>query len=382
MAGKKDEYALTHAAELSKITYASAIKHYRDLRKRFMIDYNLGSQKGNKIVANELMTAIIQDIERQPISEQRSKIFGTVTTELEKSVRTFFDGLDSNTQAKITNNILSLEKMTKKEKSKAKQNFMVEIDKINNQLFNNDIIEAELQEVLKDTLIEDSYDLQDLSSRAITLKREMLINIVQGKKANNDLYFQQTIAAGYLRESVVAGSFAKKFAEVGKSIQAQQTGSTPIKKIVKGKAYTVDSSVDVLIGNVENIKNTLQSFEKSTFYTDTIDNKIAVGIQTKSWTSDNGKSYNLSIGSRQNLLDKLDKHADWMKGVQLLAKKQNTLEALGPNNVAWVTGDKFYFTDDFIKFYREKNYFLNFIFNKKGEISPKIRWQMISKRYF
>ena len=361
--------------ELYKITqpgYDAAIKHYNLLRINFLNKYGLDSQQDNNIANETMIDSIIKEIESNSVGSQRNVIDKKIIPVIERAInKAFNSGNVQNRISEIRQAFLEAEEAEKSDSEEKKKKANQTLQELSNKIFNDANFERNIRNSIKDNLVTGSVSYADLYSQARAMRLSMLKSRILDKKS--DIWLQRSIIAGFYRESVVASAFAKRMGKV-----AKQVGNQKVSKIISGKKYTVDTGIDILIGEVDNIGDTLKKLEGSESENINLgENPLNVyGIQVKSWTSDYGKPYNLSISSKKNIHDKLQNHVSWIEGAYLLSKKENILDALGQNNVAWVTGDKFYFTDDFIKFYRNQHkYFLNFIYSKDKKSSQKVRWQ-------
>lgn len=371
-------YALEqeHKAILKGIKYTGAIKHYAKKRQDFLSFYNNGIKVDNKHLQNSgAIGQAIQEINSKNIKQQRNFINNTLVPEIEKTTRKNFDNQNPSIFNEIRSLLKDAEEVSKKEAEILKDKANKELDKLMTEIFANQDFEQMIIDKCKDQLFEGSYDLKDLESRARTLRKNMILNLIQGKdNISKTDWLGKSIMAGYFRESIVASAFGKI---LGKA--AQQSGNRKITKTIDGKNKKVESAIDVIISDIQDIEKLLQALEGDVVEGLNIKTDKSFGIQVKSWNSDRDKyESDLSIGSRKNLLNLLEKKGSWMAGALVFKHTENILEALGKNNVAWVTGDKFYFTDDFIKRMRQKEYFINFIYQKSGnsyKATNKIRWQ-------
>ena len=198
----------------------------------------------------------------------------------------------------------------------------------------------------------------------------MIKNQISGKEDSKNLYYQKAILVGYLRESLVASLFAKR---LSKAIKVKQSGNQKISKTISGKKRSIDSGIDVLIGEFNDLQKALNELEGDESQELNLDTLKTFGIQVKSWLgkSDDISSPDFSLGNRKNVFDQfldseyINNHIDNinMIGKSMLFFNENTQaikEVLGPANVAWVTGNNFYFTDDFIMQHRTNGYLFAF----------------------
>lgn len=363
-------------AQIYSIQYSGAIKYYSKKRQDFLMQYNKGIKIDNKNLQNSgVIGQAIKEINSSDISKQREFVNKTLVPIIEEAAKNDYNSQNSSAFNEIKNILKQAESATREEAKALKEKANNQLNKVMQNIFANQQLEEMIAEKCKDQLVDGSYSLNDLQTRARTVRRNMILNLIQGKSdiINTD-WFSRNVMAGYYRESIVASAFAKV---LGKA--AQQTGNQTVSKTIKGQTKSVESAIDVAISDIRDIEKLIQALEGD--FTETIDIDISksFGIQVKSWNSErNIYESDLSIGNRANLADKLKNKFDWVTGALLFRHTGNVLEALGENNVAWVTGNKFYFTDDFIKQMRQKEYFLNFVYKKDGKsikATNKVRWQ-------
>lgn len=374
-------YTLDHIddrrAQVESIQYSGAIKYYSKKRQDFLMQYNNGIKVDNKNLQNSgVIGQAIKEINSSDVSKQRTFINKTLVPIIEQAAKDSYKSQQNSSAFNEIKNLLKqAESATKKEAKALKEKANKQLDKVMKNIFANQQLEDMIAEKCKDQLVNGSYNLKDLQSRARTVRRNMILNLIKGKSdITNTDWFSHNVMAGYYREAIVSSAFARVLGEA-----AQQTGNQTVSKTIKGKTKSVESAIDVAITDIRDIKKLIQALEGDFTETIDIDTSKSFGIQVKSWDSDrNVYESDLSIGSRANLADKLENKSDWVAGALLFKHTSNVLEALGANNVAWVTGNQFYFTDDFIRQMRQKEYFLNFVYkkdNKSIKATNKVRWQ-------
>ena len=381
---------------LNNIQYREAIDYYKQLKQRFLQQYFSESDR------------------KKDIKEAQKKIYKDIGTFFQKEDKSKQNEFFKDTLLPLLNNLL------------LNDSSLAEIERIKNQ-FEKDVevrkkeleeyisksasltseLQTEIEEQLKkhfqsigasnESSDVSSISLTDLYAQAKALRSSMIKNQISGKKDNSNLYFQQHILVGYLRESLVAALFAKK---LSKAAKVKQSGNQKISKIISGRKLSIDSGIDVLIGKFNDLQQTLNALEGDEKQELNLNSLETFGIQVKSWLgkSDNISSSDFSLGYRKNLFDQfldseknINNHIDNINriGKSMLFFNENTQaikEVLGPANVAWVTGNNFYFTDAFISQHRAAGYLFAFspktTEGKKASYSDPNSYQLTQKVRF
>lgn len=372
-------------SQLNKIKYSGAIKHYTNKRQDFLAQYNNNIKVNNKDLLNSgIIGGIINEINQSVIKEQRADVQKLIIPTIEESARKIVNANNGSICDEIKQLLISVKDKTQEDSDDLKKQADKKLDEYISKILENDALERKIIDSIQFQLVDGSYNVKDIVSRATAMRRTMIYKLITTPEQDRESasvagidWFGKNVIAGYYRESMVASAFAKLLGKV-----AKQTGNTPVTKIIDGKKYNVDSSIDVLISDLENTQKVLQALDGNTAEEINIDTSKSYGIQVKSWLSNRDKyPSDLSIGSRKNLVLQLKNKNSWIQGALFFKHTKNVLEALGENNVAWVTGDRFYFTDDFIKMMRQKDYLINFIYQKDKEknnyvATNKVRWQI------
>lgn len=371
--------------QLQKIKYSGAIKHYANKRQDFLTQYNNNIKVNNKDLLNSgIVGNIINEINQNVIKEQRSDVQKLIIPIVEESARSIVNANNGSVCDELKQLLVSAKDKSQENADDFKKQADKKLDEYISKILKNEVLEQKIIKSIQSQFVDGSYNVKDIVSRASAMRRTMIYKLITVPEQDRALtsvagvdWFGKNVIAGYYRESMVASAFAKL---LGKA--ARQTGNTSVTKTINGKKYNVDSTIDVLISDLNNTQKVLQALDGDTTEEININISKSYGIQVKSWLSNRDKyPSDLSIGSRKNLESQLKNKNSWIQGALFFKHTKNVLEALGENNVAWVTGDKFYFTDDFIKMMRQKDYLINFIYKKDKEknnyiATSKIRWQI------
>ena len=377
---------------LNSIQYCEAITYYKQLKERFLQQYFSESDRKKDI--KEAQKKIYKDIGAFFQKEDRSKQNEFFTKRLLPLLNDLL--LNDSSLAEIERIKNQSEKDVKVRKKELEE-YVSKLTSLTPELQIK--IENRIKRYFqsKGASGGSSISLTDLYVQAKALRSSMIKNQISGDRDNSNLYFQQHILVGYLRESLVAALFAKK---ISKAAKVKQSGNQKISKIISGRKLSIDSGIDVLIGKFNDLQQTLNALEGDESQELNLNSLETFGIQVKSWLgkSDNVSSSDFSLGYRKNLFDQFldseyrNNHIDNinMIGKSMLFFNENTQaikEVLGPANVAWVTGNNFYFTDDFIAQHRTNEYLFAFApkaieEGKKATYSDPNSYQLTQKVRF
>lgn len=350
---------------LNSIQYREAIAYYKQLKERFLQQYFSESDRKEDI--RKAQKKIYKDIGAFFQKEDKSKQNEFFTKRLLPLLN---DLLLNDSSLVEIERIKNQSEKDVKVRKKELEEYVSKLTSLTPELQIK--IENRIKRYFQSKGISGgtSISLTDLYVQAKALRSSMIKNQISGDKDNSNLYFQQHILVGYLRESLVAALFAKK---ISKAAKVKQSGNQKISKTISGRKLSIDSGIDVLIGKFNDLQQTLNALEGDESQELNLNSLETFGIQVKSWLgkSDNISSSDFSLGYRKNLFDQFldseyrNNHIDNinMIGKSMLFFNKNTQaikEILGPANVAWVTGNNFYFTDDFIEQHRANEYLFAF----------------------
>lgn len=378
---------------LESVQYDEAIKYYASLREKFLSQYF--STSNDKKAIEEAKEKVYKDIGKFFQTEDKSKQDAFFEKKLLPILNKF--ALDDLALAEIERIKNQSEKEVKEREDELKKYISQQLVSLSSKE------EREIEKQVKNyfrskgTSQGSSISLTDFYAQAKAFRSSMIQNKISGKE-NSNLYYQKTILVGYLRESLVASLFAKR---LSKAIKVKQSGNQKISKTISGKKRSISSGIDVLIGEFNDLQKALNELEGDESQELNLNTLKTFGIQVKSWLgkSDNiSSSSDFSLGNRKNLFDQfsaseyINNHVDNinMIGKSMLFFNENTQaikEVLGPANVAWVTGNNFYFTDDFIAQHRTNEYLFAFApkaieEGKKATYSDPNSYQLTQKVRF
>lgn len=343
-------------AQLQNVTYSDAIDRYNYLKTRFFVEYDIVANILEKDLIDQVETDIYEDISNNPIEDQEAQV-EELFNEIRKIMEEKLQGVKK--ERKDIKNLYK-EKKTLAEKAAA-------------DLGEHLLSTEELSNYIKTSLnlmgIGSGFSIEDILNQVKSYRNKLILTKINtSKKA----YIRAT--KGYYREALIYKVFSKLFENLD-TLPVLSTGSI---KNTSGKDTIYDTYIN-FFGNIKNNFN-LMANEK-------VD--VGYGIQSKSWTapwernSENlgffYEKYGFSVGGNKNLLsmsgleDSVSSLYSWTKSVLFLEK--HATEAIGENQLGFVTGKNFYWTADLIANFRAMNYFLAFGYRHKKSLSPTIRWQ-------
>ena len=197
---------------------------------------------------------------------------------------------------------------------------------------------------------------------------------------------------GFLREEMEAEALSKIFKHIP-AIKIKSAGAIS----VKGKETHLDNIISILdyIPEAFNKQITVTRDAWSLNKNEVLKNIQYYGEQVKSFQlntrSNTGQILGKRISDNETLLKNYQSESQ-TKGaaitiysnIKFLHRLRNAITALGPETLIFATGSQRQFTDDFIRAFRAKNYYLMFGYNKNSyRITKTIvidrPWQVNSK---
>lgn len=361
--------------QLKAIQYTDAQEHYMKLRSEFLQQYNSIAQRTEQELMDEFFHHFddLSDVaNQQETSATIMKILSEKVKERLKASNT--DAVYGAQQNQTANQVFK----TIDIKTAKKQ-----IEEFSQQL----ISEQELKEILLSTIPFDSRNGADYTD-LLNNMRGAVNKILKAKTLRTpSLKAFERSAKGYLREILVH----EMLAEFNKKLTNQFWGNNATmhagaKKGKKGLDTPYDHWIDLF-------HSADRSFEAHVKY----DLNLGYGFQTKSWITPwsegaNKYSNRFAIGSRKAVFDDIMQKVNnftlnntnrWLASLRMLEKRFK--EIIGPRQVGYFTGNKFYWTCDLIREFRMKEYFYNFVYKKDGDKAvptPSIAWQQYDANWY
>lgn len=341
-------------AQLQGVTYSEAIDRYNYLKTRFFVEYSAVANTEERILREQVENDIASEINENPIEGQEG-LTESLYTDIARIMANKLEGVKGQRR-----NIKALYQQSKSKGMKA----AAELGELL-------MPEEELADYVKTSLssmgIGSGFSVEDIVNQVRSYRNKIILTRTNTSAAS---YIRST--KGYYREALVYQAFSKL---------ADHLDSMPV---ISAGAIKNKSGKDTLYDTyISFLNNVTKNFEL--LVNDNVD--VGYGIQSKSWTAPwesdkvgyfNAK-YGFSIGSRADLLSRsglgeMDCNLyTWVKGVQFL--EQFAVEAIGENQLGFVTGKNFYWTADLIATFRAMNYFLAFGYRSEKKLSPSVSWQ-------
>lgn len=341
-------------AQLQNVTYSSAIDRYNYLKTRFFLEYSSIANQEEKILIDQIENEIVAEINNNPI-ENQELIVESLYEDIQKIMISKLEGKKEQRR-----DIKNLQKISQtKAKEAARQ--------LGEQLLPEEELRQYVLQSLSSMGINSGFSIEDIVNQVRSYRNKIILT-----KTNTSAKRYVTSTKGYYREALVY----KAFYELEKYLDTIPVISAGDIKNKKGQ----DTLYDTYISFFNNIKENFNALVN-----ESVD--ISYGIQSKSWTApwetDNvnyfNQKYGFSVGNRSDMLnasglkDKASNAWSWTQGVLYLEK--NAVEAIGENQLGWVTGNNFYWTSDLISYFRAMNYFLAFGYSENKNLSPSVKWQ-------
>lgn len=357
----------TIMGQLSSISYQSGITYYYDLAQRFL----------NAITLDRM------EIEREAI---RSNFLNNITNSVPNNVFEDMTAIEETAYSIVNkiwsetidnpslNTLNNLRNQNEKRLSTLTEQVRITLDQ-------------EISDFItsKDNLLNDFNAILEKYSQfgngaEVTVKilrswfQSTLTRLLLDKQ--NKIY--KTQAGGYLQELNKHGAILN-FIENFKL-------SNVSAKAIGGKNTIIDELYTILLP-FEHLDQFLGTSELNIASNGDI--TLNYGQQIKLYQLPNQKRQAYQVISSQNLLSQFTKQRSeeslnssmqstigWIKNVQFL--ESQIINALGSQNVLYSLGNKTIWTFELIKLYRQKSYFLGFMYDNDGNILPTIAWQLVN----
>lgn len=365
-----DDYASYVDSELEKIKYTQAINHYKNLKNKFLAEYNsFINQSNGQIIDNEL-NKIIDEVNKNPVKDQQD----TVTKIYTKIRDLIVNQKDNNTDKDIKK---FLNSRWKDRKSLAEKDF--------NTIAQSILSDKEIENFIVTTLNPGGADISNILAAAKRFRDKVLKSRSIQKTAVGNV----SKVTGFYREVMIYKSFSTVFQHLeaqGINFSVLHAGDIKFNQRITGqdnitRNMAVDTPYDIYIDFFNNLS-------KANFQTRVEEDEQGYGIQSKSWLEpwsstwdpDKHSWIRYHIGSRSNLLAQLRNGElggmvpySWLTGVRFLSR--HVPEVLGERNVMWASGNELMYTADMITQFRAKQYFIAFEKSKDGPLKASVLWQ-------
>ena len=373
-----------------KGNYKPAIDYYNRLKELIM--NSIFSQSRENIleaVQEDIINVITEELSTSTIGDVIFKDFP------EKAVNIIVKALNQEDVSSLVKDyVQEYNSISNKDSKEGKEQITKIVNELANEVNKVDRLFSAFKTLAKRTVGQEgvgAIDLSDIRSQMPSIQRQIIKQYLKqgGGKGIKKSAASSVIVGGYFRESIVASALAKYFSSKNlNNISAKQVGSIKI----SGK----DTPVDVLFGEIigKDLEKILSQMNGELDLTTPLE---AVGIQVKSASLPNRITYSenykgkkddsnllkkyrdkqstaLKIGQRTSILQSfVDSGSSdaywWRKGLIHNSLSGNVIEALGPGNAIWVTGNQAAWTSDFINNFLNARLRLNFEYalNEEGD---------------
>lgn len=356
--------------ELKGVNYEDAIYYYTLMKNQFINDYSKAIGNESQQMAERYLNEFISEIETPQFGsapwELTYDFLNKLETGISKKLDSAIDGLTlEQLQADQETKYSDLSKKAQKELEQHIMN-VFNISNIHRYLL------IELQKVGAQGK---HFNRDDIINWSIGYCKARLFHQLKNGNREGFKYGNPATLQGYFREALVNKASYELVSHIDKSLPGTlHAGSI---KDIKGRDTPIDQYFDFLNRNIG------KSFQ-TTINIDDTSIVQGYGAQVKSWQapwalSKNSKEKDFYfIGNRADLYSgwNINEQRSWIKGVIYLQSKIK--EALGEDNVMYITRNTFSWTADLIRNFRQKQYYLAFKFIKKGESTQTVQWERVN----
>lgn len=360
-------------SKLSGVTYLGAIAHYKAEKNRFFTQYALTAKITEQQAIDKFNNEIVDEINENPVEDQEK-----LANELFKNLR---DGIlekmkESSSRGTLSNYKKESQEKFQKKVTQGQKELQKEAERLVSEKEMKDYIIKHLSNY---GVSNTGFSVNDLLNQAIGYRNALVTSIINNEKRPQLKYYERP-GKGYVREAMIHKCFYNLFSQLEN-----------VKDIEGGNTYTIatgnfavdnkDTPMDQYISFLDDIKGSYLADAQYNL-------NLGYGVQSKPWVEPWKEvpnylafKYGYDVGHRAELLNQLteEEKYHWTLGVQVIGETENTLIALGKQNIMFITGLNFYWTEDLIKNFRELNYFLAFVHRTQPDKAKKatahIRWQ-------
>ena len=356
-------------AQLKGVTYEDAMYYYTLMKNQFISDYSKAIKGESQQMAQKYLNDFISEIETPQ--------FGSAPWEL---THDFLNKLESGISKKLDKATegLTLEELQADQKTKysdLSKKSQKTLDEHIKKVFDiSNIHRYLLNELQKIGAQGKHFNKADIINWSIGYCRARLFHQLKHGNSQGFKYGNPATLQGYFREALVNKASYELVSHINKTLPGTlHTGSV---KDSKGRDTPIDQYFDFLNKNIgKSFTTTLEINDTSIIQ--------GYGAQVKSWQAPwalakNSKEKEIYfIGNRADLYDGWDikEQASWIKGVIYL--QDHIKDALGENNVMYITRNTFTWTADLIRNFRQKQYYLAFHFNQERESTKTVQWERV-----
>lgn len=353
--------------QLQPIKYNQAIDRYNYLKTRFLNEYataaNVEDEAAQEEFEKHLATTINTDVQKL---HQLAEVKG-----LYQDILALMKQKMSNDKG-MSKSISEIKRTYKSKERGAKAKAIKQAEALGETL----ISETELKDFIVKSLsryqVGTSFAIDDILAQVKGYRTRVLTRSSSMKRAID-------ITKGYYQEALVYKAFEQFSSTLDAQLNVLAAGAVK----VQGK----DTLYDTYLRFFQKLDNT----NFSQIVTDKLD--TGYGLQSKSWTLPwldervsqfSNIKYGFSLGRRDALLsgsglkNNTSDIYTWFQGVSFL--ERHAVEALGENQVGFITKNGFIWTADMISYFRAMDYFLAFGYKENKPLSPVVSWTPVEQQ--
>lgn len=353
---------------LGETGYLSAQQHYRNLKNKMLNEFTLRLKLDQRL--QNVYRVQQADMEANILSEasSHSKSFGKAAEALDSMEMLVGDIILNNDVSGLRNlfNEMTTRALdSNKNIEEQRKNLKTELKQSQTAIFQQiGIDKSFFNQVVTSTT---SGDVTDIVNQLTSYFTRRLYDSIMTQFQLTVRYKYLMSLSGFYKEATEYEVLSKHF---GKALNVFHAGSknTELDVIIT----SLDNLETALSGNTE-ITKQLYAGDFTDLSKDLINQINWFGEQVKSWNL-NSQQTTYHIGNRnqlfQSYLAEKGVKEDWSTAdsARFLARFENILLALGPSNVLFSSNGARQWTCDFIKDFREKNYYL--VFGRKSNKTP------------
>ena len=353
--------------QLQPINYNQAIDRYNYLKTRFLNEYasaaNIEDNQAKEEFEKTLVTQINADVKELHNLAEVKGLYSDILQVISQRL---------NEDKAIKKSVQNIKKLYKSEEKNAKAKAIQQANEIGDKI----ISEQELKDFIIQSLsryqVGTSFAIEDILAQVKGFRTRVLTKSKSMRTAVN-------ITKGYYQEALTYKAFNQLASTLDQKLNVLAAGAVK----VKGK----DTLYDTYLRFFQDLDNT----RFSQIVTDKLD--TGYGLQSKSWilpwldervSQFSNIKYGFSIGRREELLSSSglkNNTSDiytWFQGISFL--ERHAIEALGENQVGFITKNGFIWTADMISYFRAMDYFLAFGYKGDRPLSPVVSWTPVEQQ--
>lgn len=321
--------------------------------------------KVEKDVAEDYVNDFINELNSSGLQSQSFGLVEKLTTQLEQKMSQAIESQDSSF---LSNFAIEENQEYSKQSAQAQSELNRALQALG--------IAEQLHEILLNTMPslknkESGVTDTDLLNWVHYYGRKFIYASIKEGRTVSGLKINKSQLAGYFEEALIHRATSKLSEHIGTKTSALMTGAT---KATISTGQKVDTVFDIYLNF---LSNDLDKTFSENLNIDTNSLTSGFGIQSKlrnlPWYNKNPAT-TIPIASNDRLYNLWQEKRSWVKGVVFLQSHVN--QAMG-DNVLYVFGNSISWTDDLIREFRDREYYLAFHFKSMRVSTNKIAWETI-----